>query len=196
MTWLVADVLRWAPARTYAVWHDRAVFHFLTAEESQRHYLRALHAATTLGAVAIFGCFALDGPSSCSGLPVDRYDAANIAERLGERWQLVADDREEHTTPDEVVQPFTWAALRRRSSPVAITIYGVFAVSFMMVMCALESRNRHVIAAFALGCALSSSYEFLAGTCLFGVVEGVWTLVALRRYWSIKPSPAHPSPPT
>jgi hypothetical protein len=79
---------------------------------------------------------------------------------------------------------------------VAVTIYGVFAVSFMMVMYALESRSRHFIAAFALGCALSSSYGFLAGTWPFGVVEGVWTLVALRRYWSTRPSPAHRSPPT
>jgi hypothetical protein len=115
VTWLVADVLGWAPARTYRVWHDRAVFHFLTAEDDQRRYLHALHAATTPGAVAIFGCFALDGPSSCSGLPVARYDPAGIAERLGETWQLVADDREEHTTPGRLVQPFSWAALRRMS---------------------------------------------------------------------------------
>jgi hypothetical protein len=66
----------------------------------------------------------------------------------------------------------------------AVTIYGVTAVSFMMVMYALESRRRHFIAAFALGCALSSSYGFLAGAWPFGVVEGVWTLVALRRYLS------------
>jgi hypothetical protein len=70
---------------------------------------------------------------------------------------------------------------------VAVTIYGVGAVSFMMVMYALESRHRHFIAAFALGCALSSSYGFLAGTWPFGVVEGVWTLVALRRYWMARP---------
>ena len=113
VTWLVADVLRWTPVRTYRVWHDRAVFHFLTAEDDQRRYLDALDAATAPGAVAVFGCFALDGPSSCSGLPVARYDAADIAARLGEKWELVADDREEHTTPGQVVQPFSWAALRR-----------------------------------------------------------------------------------
>lgn len=66
----------------------------------------------------------------------------------------------------------------------AITIYGVLAVTFMMVMYALESRSRHFIAAFALGCALSSSYGFLAGTWPFGAVEAVWTVVALRRYYS------------
>ena len=73
----------------------------------------------------------------------------------------------------------------------AVTIYGVCAVSFMMVMYALESRSRHFVAAFALGCALSSSYGFLAGTWPFGVVEGVWTVVAFRRYWLTRPSPTH-----
>jgi hypothetical protein len=73
---------------------------------------------------------------------------------------------------------------------VAVTIYGVIAVTFMMVMYALESRSRHFIAAFALGCALSSSYGFLAGTWPFGVVEGVWTFVALRRYYLTRPQAA------
>ena len=71
----------------------------------------------------------------------------------------------------------------------AVTIYGVVAVSFMMTMYALESRGSHFVALFALGCALSSSYGFLAGTWPFGVVEGVWTFIALRRYWALRASP-------
>ena len=62
-----------------------------------------------------------------------------------------------------------------------LTVYGVVVVTFMMVMYALEPRDHRFIAAFALGCALSSSYGFLAGTWPFGVVEAVWCLVALRR---------------
>jgi hypothetical protein len=72
----------------------------------------------------------------------------------------------------------------------AVTVYGVCAVSFMMVMYALESRSRRFIAAFALGCALSSVYGFLAGTWPFGVVEGVWTLVALRRFLTTRSTEA------
>jgi hypothetical protein len=72
----------------------------------------------------------------------------------------------------------------------AVTIYGVVALTFMMAMYALEARNRRFIVAFALGCALSSSYGFLAGTWPFGAVEAVWCLVALRRYRSAKPLPA------
>jgi len=63
-----------------------------------------------------------------------------------------------------------------------LTIYGVVALSFMMSMYAFERRSPRFILAFALGCALSSSYGFLSGAWPFGVVEGVWTLIALSRY--------------
>lgn len=63
-----------------------------------------------------------------------------------------------------------------------LTIYGAGAVTFMMCMYALEGRHRGFVLAFALGCALSSSYGFLAGAWPFGVVEAVWTMIALRRY--------------
>lgn len=63
-----------------------------------------------------------------------------------------------------------------------LTAFGAAAVTFMVCMYALERRNRRYILAFALGCALSSTYGFLAGTWPFGVVEAIWTLVALNRY--------------
>jgi len=63
-----------------------------------------------------------------------------------------------------------------------LTLYGAAAVTFMMLMYALERRGRWFVAAFACGCALSSSYGFLAGTWPFGVVEAIWSLVALRRF--------------
>jgi hypothetical protein len=69
----------------------------------------------------------------------------------------------------------------------AVTIYGVCALTFMMSMYALESRGRIFVLAFAAGCALSSSYGFLSGAWPFGVVEAIWTVVALRRYLSAQP---------
>ena len=63
-----------------------------------------------------------------------------------------------------------------------VTIYGVCAVSFMMVMYAMEKRGRHFIAAFAVGCVLSGVYGFLARAWPFGVVEFIWSAIALRRY--------------
>ena len=68
----------------------------------------------------------------------------------------------------------------------AVTLYGVVAVTFMMLMYALEKRGAGFIAAFAVGCALSSAYGFLAGAWPFGVVEAVWAVVALRRYLSVR----------
>lgn len=66
----------------------------------------------------------------------------------------------------------------------AITVYGVVAVTFMMVMYALEGRHRRFVLGFALGCVLSAGYGFLAGAWPFGVVELVWAVVALRRWRS------------
>jgi len=63
-----------------------------------------------------------------------------------------------------------------------VTVYGVAALTFMMVMYALERRGRGFILGFAAGCALSSTYGFLAGAWLFGVVEAIWCVVALRRF--------------
>ena len=118
--WLATDILTWHPHRTYRVWHDGAVFHFLTTGPAQRQYLHALHAATMTNAVAIFGCFAPDGPQQCSGLPVARYRPAELAAVLGKGWKLRAADREQHTTPTGAIQPFIWATFARQpadSSP-------------------------------------------------------------------------------
>jgi hypothetical protein len=65
---------------------------------------------------------------------------------------------------------------------VITNLYGVIALSFMMTMYTLEHRHRRYIAAFALGCGLSSSYGFISGAWPFGVVEAIWTLIALRRF--------------
>ena len=70
-----------------------------------------------------------------------------------------------------------------------LTVYGVTVLTFMMVMYALESRNRRFVMAFALGCALASSYGFARGAWPFGVVEAIWAGVAVRR-WSKQARPA------
>ena len=113
--WLTADVLSWHPPRRYQAWHDRAVYHFLTTAEHRQQYLRTLDTATIPGAVAVFGCFAPDGPQYCSGLPVARYSPAQLARQAGAKWLLISQDREEHITPAGTIQPFTWIALRRQS---------------------------------------------------------------------------------
>jgi SAM-dependent methyltransferase len=111
--WITADVTRWHPRRTYAVWHDRAVFHFLTDNADRRRYVRALDEATDEGSIAIITTFAEDGPEYCSGLAVARYSAAGLAAEIGAPWQLTASMRQEHHAPSGAVQPFTCATFRR-----------------------------------------------------------------------------------
>jgi hypothetical protein len=115
VTWLCLDLLSWIPQRTYALWHDRAVFHFLTDPAQRARYLRTLTQATAPGSSAVFGCFAPDGPDHCSGLPVARYDARSLAACLGQGWTVISADREEHLTPRGSIQPFTWVVLQRQS---------------------------------------------------------------------------------
>jgi len=112
--WIVADIAAWQPQRRWRVWHDRAVFHFLTDTASQDAYIRALNAATETGAIAIVSGFAPDGPEKCSGLPVVRYDAQSLSKRIGAGFELFAEQREEHHTPGGAVQKFYYAVLRKR----------------------------------------------------------------------------------
>lgn len=113
VSWIVADVTTWRPPRRWHVWHDRAVFHFLTGAADQDAYVSALKAATVPGSVAVMSCFALDGPERCSGLAVQRYSPATLAARIGGDFKLVSEASEQHVTPRQNVQNFTYAVLER-----------------------------------------------------------------------------------
>lgn len=114
VAWVRADVRGWRPGRRFDVWHDRAVFHFLVEADDRRAYLRALAQALAPRGLVVVGTFAADGPTTCSGLPVARYDADDLVAALGAGYAEVARRREEHRTPQGVTQPFTWVALRAR----------------------------------------------------------------------------------
>lgn len=111
--WAVADITDWQPARQYDVWHDRAVFHFLTEPAQREAYRRALLAGVAAGGLVIVATFALDGPERCSGLPVQRYDPASLADELGTAFRLVEDWCEQHVTPWGSSQSFNWCGFRR-----------------------------------------------------------------------------------
>ena len=111
--WIVSDVLDWTPARSYDVWHDRAVFHFLTEEGDRALYRATLLKGLRLGGMLIIGAFAENGPERCSGLPVKRWSAAPLAFELGPEFHLIESLRENHRTPAGAVQPFTWARFVR-----------------------------------------------------------------------------------
>jgi SAM-dependent methyltransferase len=117
VAWVVADVRTWRPERPFDVWHDRAVFHFLVDPVDRTGYGEALRLGTLAGSLAVVGTFAAHGPSSCSGLPVARYDPDRLRDAVaaasGVDWQMQASTAEEHRTPAGAVQPFTWVVLHR-----------------------------------------------------------------------------------
>ena len=111
VTCVSADVTRWEPGRTFGLWHDRAVLHFLVDEADRAAYLATLQAAVPTGAV-ILATFAPDGPEQCSGLPVRRYGADELLGLL-DGFEPVAERHLVHTTPWGAGQAFTWVAARR-----------------------------------------------------------------------------------
>lgn len=112
VVWLAHDLLTWEPDRQYDLWHDRAVFHFLSGTEIDI-YQRLLRQAIAPGGSIIMATFALDGPEWCSGLPVTRYDATQLASILEPEFTVVEERREVHQTPGGLNQPFTWIAAKR-----------------------------------------------------------------------------------
>jgi SAM-dependent methyltransferase len=112
--WVASDVLTWGPDRHYDLWHDRAVFHFLTDPRDRAAYLATLTAAVPTGAV-ILATFAPDGPDSCSGLPVARYGPDELADLLA-GFDVVEARRDVHVTPWGAEQPFTFVAARRAAA--------------------------------------------------------------------------------
>ena len=106
------DLLRWEPDRTYDIWHDRAVFHFLTTSSVRSAYATLVERALNPGGALILATFAPDGPQQCSGLPTERYTAQQLA-GLFPSLLVTHHEREEHRTPSGTIQPFTWVVLRK-----------------------------------------------------------------------------------
>jgi SAM-dependent methyltransferase len=112
---VVADVLAWTPGRTFDVWHDRAVFHFLVDPDQQRGYVSAAARAVAPGGAVVMGTFAADGPVECSGLPTVRRSADELAALFAGPFVLEHAEAEIHRTPWDAEQRFTWVLLRRVS---------------------------------------------------------------------------------
>jgi SAM-dependent methyltransferase len=114
--WIAADVAAdpTPELAKFDLWHDRAVFHFLTEAEDRRRYAALTAKTVTPGGHVVVATFGPEGPEKCSGLPVRRYDAAGIAAELGPAFELVGSAAETHQTPWGKGQAFAYAVLRRR----------------------------------------------------------------------------------
>ena len=120
--WLCADILEVdLPAAHYALWHDRAAFHFLIDAAARDAYVAHAAHAVRAGGRAIIATFAADGPERCSGLPVMRYAATALATCFAPHFECIADNREEHHTAAGATQPFTYVLLHRRGGTAIVT---------------------------------------------------------------------------
>jgi len=116
--WFESDVLTAElPAEGYGVWHDRAVFHFLTAPADRAAYVRQVQRAVRPGGFVLVATFADDGPERCSGLPVARYSAEALHREFGAEFDLIRSERDAHHTPDGAVQSFVYCLCRWSGSP-------------------------------------------------------------------------------
>ncbi len=117
-TWLAGDVLTVAfPPQSVDVWHDRAVFHFLTCSEDRDRYVAQVQRAVRPGGHVLVATFAEDGPTRCSGLPVARYSPAQLHGVFGPGFVLEKSVREDHTTPTGTHQAFTYCLCRWEPDP-------------------------------------------------------------------------------
>ena len=115
--WLEADITQASlPVRAYDVWHDRAVFHFLTTLEARTAYVRNVLRSVKPGGHVIVATFAEDGPTHCSGLPVVRYSADELHSAFGDRFSLLKHEKEAHQTPFGTVQQFVYCYCRKLGS--------------------------------------------------------------------------------
>lgn len=106
VAWIEQDITRFKPDRNYALWHDRALFHFLTRAQDRKAYVQALRKALRPAGQALIATFAIGGPKRCSGLDIMQYDAASVGKELGPGFSLLEQQQQDHRTPAGEVQAF------------------------------------------------------------------------------------------
>ena len=114
--WILADVTETTDFGEYDVWHDRAVFRFLTDPADRARYVSSLGRTVRTGGHAVIATFAPDGPERCSGLPICRYDGPALAAALGPEFRLLRSVPEMHHTPSGKQQSFQYSVFQRDSA--------------------------------------------------------------------------------
>jgi len=118
VTWLSEDITcANLPISRYDLWHDRAVFHFLTEPDDQRRYRDRLLRTLKPDGHVVIGVFAPEAPPRCSGLPVQRYSLDHLVDTLGTKFRVARHHKELHITPGGVEQMYLYCQLRRTTKP-------------------------------------------------------------------------------
>ena len=116
LTWIEADVTGGWSLEPMDIWHDRAVFHFLTAPEDRRRYLARLHATLKPQGTAILATFDLDGPEKCSGLQIRKYSEEVLTSVVQTAFHKLKCIREDHITPFQTVQNFLFCSFQKKNA--------------------------------------------------------------------------------
>ena len=112
--WIVGDVTEIVlPSQHFALWHDRAVYHFLVEARDRRRYREQALSTLRPGGYLLIGVFAPEAPPTCSGLPVERWDRERLAVELGAGFELLLHHKELHVTPGGVEQMYSYALFQR-----------------------------------------------------------------------------------
>jgi cyclopropane fatty-acyl-phospholipid synthase-like methyltransferase len=112
VTWIVSDINEFNPTKQYAIWHDRAVFHFVTDEPNIKRYVDIVSKSTS--EQFILGSFSENGPLKCSGLEIKQYNQEKLTHLFGHSFDLTTCFTEDHTTPFDTKQNFIFTSFKRR----------------------------------------------------------------------------------
>jgi SAM-dependent methyltransferase len=113
IAWYEADITEFIPPHQFSLWHDRAVFHFLTDKPDREKYVEVLNLALRPGGHLIIAAFAIGGPEKCSGLEIVQYDSTKLREEIGEGFELVEERNEVHITPANKKQEFVYFRFKK-----------------------------------------------------------------------------------
>jgi ubiquinone/menaquinone biosynthesis C-methylase UbiE len=111
VTWIVSDITDFKPATTYDIWHDRAAFHFLTDDKQILSYFNIVK--NSVKGFMVIGTFSENGPKKCSGLDIKQYSAASLEEMFKDNFTKLTCKTEDHTTPFNTTQNFTFCSFKR-----------------------------------------------------------------------------------
>ena len=111
VTWIVKDITTFSPGKTYDLWHDRAVYHFLTTDTDKAYYKNLVdkHAHHV-----VMGTFSDSGPLKCSGLEITQYSQQSMADTFGKNFEIKESFYQDHTTPFDTTQNFTFVRMTRK----------------------------------------------------------------------------------
>lgn len=112
--WIVSDITEFETTKTYSLWHDRAIFHFLTTEKDKSSYLNTIKKGLAQRGIFILATFSKNGPLKCSGLEISQYNKEGLLELFGNDFELLESFEEDHTTPFDTLQNFIYTVWQRK----------------------------------------------------------------------------------